>query len=49
MGTIHVVGGGIAGLSCAVRCIQDHHRVILYEATQRAGGRCRSFEDEELG
>jgi squalene-associated FAD-dependent desaturase len=49
MGTIHVIGGGVAGLSCAVRCAQGGHKVVLYEATPRAGGRCRSFEDEGLG
>jgi squalene-associated FAD-dependent desaturase len=49
MGTIHVIGGGIAGLSCAVRCVQRGHPVVLYEAAPRAGGRCRSFEDEGLG
>jgi squalene-associated FAD-dependent desaturase len=49
MGTIHVIGGGVAGLSCAVRCAQGGHAVVLYEAAPRAGGRCRSFEDEGLG
>ena len=49
MGTIHIIGGGIAGLSCAVRCAQGGHAVVLYEAAPRAGGRCRSFEDEGLG
>lgn len=49
MGTIHIIGAGIAGLSCAVRCAQGGHAVVLYEAAPRAGGRCRSFEDEGLG
>ncbi|MDC0033027.1 hydroxysqualene dehydroxylase HpnE [Alphaproteobacteria bacterium] len=49
MGTIHVIGAGIAGLSCAVRCAQSGHAIVLYEAAPRAGGRCRSFEDEGLG
>lgn len=49
MGTVHIIGGGIAGLSCAVRCAQGGHAVVLYEAAPRAGGRCRSFEDEGLG
>lgn len=49
MGTIHVIGAGIAGLSCAVRCAQGGHSVVVYEAAPQAGGRCRSFEDEGLG
>ena len=49
MGTIHIIGGGIAGLSCAVRSAQGGHAVVLYEAAPKAGGRCRSFEDEGLG
>lgn len=49
MGTVHVIGAGIAGLSCAVRCAQGGHKVALYEASPQAGGRCRSFLDEGLG
>jgi squalene-associated FAD-dependent desaturase len=49
MGTIHIIGAGVAGLSCAVRCAQGGHAVVVYEAAPRAGGRCRSFEDEGLG
>lgn len=49
MGTVHVIGAGIAGLSCAVRCAQGGHSVAVYEASPQAGGRCRSFFDEGLG
>lgn len=49
MGTVHVIGAGIAGLSCAVRCAQSGFPVALYEASPQAGGRCRSFLDEGLG
>ena len=48
MGTIHIVGAGLAGLSCAVHCICKKSPVILYEASPFAGGRCRSFLDKKL-
>lgn len=47
-GTIHVIGGGLAGLSCAVSCVAAGRKVVLYEATKTAGGRCRSFFDPTL-
>ena len=46
--TVHVVGAGLAGLSAAVRLVQAGHRVRLYEATDQAGGRCRTFHDARL-
>lgn len=49
MGTVHVIGAGLSGLSCAVRCARAGKPVVLYEAAPRAGGRCRSFSDEGLG
>lgn len=50
MGHVHIVGGGLAGLATAVTLSRDdRHRITLYEATQRAGGRCRSFHDDTLG
>lgn len=48
-GTLHVIGAGIAGLACAVSATQAGHKVVLYEATKHAGGRCRSFLDTQLG
>ncbi|MBX6321800.1 MAG: FAD-dependent oxidoreductase [Rhodospirillaceae bacterium] len=46
--TIHVVGAGLAGLSCALRLAEAGERVALYEATSHAGGRCRSYFDSTL-
>jgi squalene-associated FAD-dependent desaturase len=48
-GAIHIVGAGLAGLSCAVRLCDDGRRVALYEAARMAGGRCRSYYDATLG
>src|SRR5271168_1559047 len=42
---VHIVGAGISGLSAAVRLANANYRVRLYEATQQAGGRCRSYFD----
>ena len=41
----HIVGAGISGLSAAVRLANANFRVHVYEATQQAGGRCRSYFD----
>jgi squalene-associated FAD-dependent desaturase len=49
MATIHVLGAGVAGLACAVRCAAGGSQVVLYEAANHAGGRARSFRDESLG
>jgi squalene-associated FAD-dependent desaturase len=49
MATIHVVGAGLSGLSCAIRCALAGHKVAVYETAQQAGGRCRSFLDDGLG
>jgi len=45
---VFVVGAGLAGLSTAVNCIQNGHEVRVFEATNHAGGRCRSFKDTVL-
>lgn len=47
-GTVHIVGAGLAGLSAAVRLAGAGRRVVLYEAADQAGGRCRSFYDNKL-
>jgi squalene-associated FAD-dependent desaturase len=47
--TTHVVGAGLAGLAAAVRLALQGRRVVLYEAAPQAGGRCRSYEDKQLG
>lgn len=46
---LHVIGGGLSGLACAVRASLAGREVALYEAANHAGGRCRSFHDESIG
>ena len=46
---VHVVGAGVAGLSAAVRLAEAGLEVIVHEAAQAAGGRCRSYPDQALG
>ena len=48
-GFAHVVGAGVAGLSAACELSAIGVRVAVHEATDHAGGRCRSFRDESLG
>ena len=43
--TVHVIGGGLAGLSAAIAVAGRGERVILSEAAKQAGGRCRSYHD----
>jgi hydroxysqualene dehydroxylase len=43
--TVHIIGAGISGLSTAVRLANANFKVHLHEATQQAGGRCRSYFD----
>ncbi|WP_375465076.1 hydroxysqualene dehydroxylase HpnE [uncultured Methylobacterium sp.] len=49
MGTVHVVGAGLAGLSAAVSLAERGARVVVHEAAKQAGGRCRSYYDATLG
>ncbi|WP_084536977.1 hydroxysqualene dehydroxylase HpnE [Azospirillum halopraeferens] len=49
MATVHVVGAGLAGLSCALTLAESGVRVVVHEAAPAAGGRCRSFADAALG
>ncbi|MEA2897187.1 MAG: hydroxysqualene dehydroxylase [Bradyrhizobium sp.] len=44
-GNVHVIGAGISGLSAAVRLANANFKVHVHEATQQAGGRCRSYFD----
>ncbi|XUW91608.1 hydroxysqualene dehydroxylase HpnE [Burkholderia sp. M6-3] len=46
---VHVVGAGLAGLAAAVQLQRRGARVVLHEAAQQAGGRCRSYYDAKLG
>ena len=43
--TVHIIGAGISGLSAAVRLANASFKVHVHEATQQAGGRCRSYFD----
>ena len=43
--TVHIIGAGISGLAAAVRLANANCQVQLHEATQQAGGRCRSYFD----
>ena len=43
--TVHIIGAGISGLSAAVRLANGGYKVAVHEATQQAGGRCRSYFD----
>jgi|SRR5690349_1791144 len=43
--TVHIIGAGISGLSAAVRLSTANFKVHVHEATQQAGGRCRSYFD----
>jgi squalene-associated FAD-dependent desaturase len=48
-GCVHVVGGGVAGLSATTILAERGERVILSEGAAQAGGRCRSYFDPQLG
>ena len=43
----HIIGAGISGLSAAVRLANEGFEVHVHEATQQAGGRCRSYFDAQ--
>jgi squalene-associated FAD-dependent desaturase len=47
--TIHIIGGGLAGLSAAVKLTARGDDVVVHEATAFAGGRCRSYHDASVG
>jgi hydroxysqualene dehydroxylase len=48
-GRIYVIGGGLAGLSAAVRLAERGRAVILIEGAGQVGGRCRSYFDAAMG
>lgn len=48
-GPIAVVGGGIAGMYCAYVLRRNHYRVLLFEATERLGGRIRTIRLDSQG
>ncbi|MCX5617507.1 hydroxysqualene dehydroxylase HpnE [Bombella sp. TMW 2.2543] len=47
MSHVHIIGGGLAGLSAAVE-LAPQAQVTLYEAGPACGGRARSFHDKAL-
>ena len=46
--TLHIIGAGLAGLSCALHAAAAGRTVMVHEAARHAGGRCRSFHDAGL-
>jgi hydroxysqualene dehydroxylase len=46
--TIHIIGAGLAGLTAAVELSMRGEAVLLHEAANVAGGRCRSYHDHAL-
>lgn len=47
--SVLVLGGGLAGLSAAVRLAEGGRKVTVIEATRAPGGRARSFPDAATG
>ena len=47
--SIHIIGAGLAGLSCAINLLKEKNRKItLYEASSLYGGRCRSYNEKDF-
>ncbi len=46
-GTVHIIGAGLAGLAAAVRLSDSGRTIIVHEATNQPGGRCRSYYDQQ--
>ncbi len=47
--TVHIIGCGLAGLSAAVDLAARGVAIVVHEATDQAGGRCRSYDDAQSG
>jgi hydroxysqualene dehydroxylase len=47
--TVHIIGAGIAGLAAAVSLAARGVATVVHEATDQAGGRCRSYDDAASG
>ncbi|KAA8386644.1 hypothetical protein FOH24_14845 [Acetobacter tropicalis] len=48
-GTLHIIGGGMAGLAAAVEAAGAGKHIVLHEAGRACGGRARSYEDRQIG
>ncbi len=48
-GTVLVIGGGLAGVSCALKLSDAGHQVQLIERSGQLGGLCRSVPDPLMG
>ena len=46
---IAVIGGGVAGISAALRLADSGEQTILFERSDKLGGRIRSFYDSDFG
>ena len=47
--SIHIIGTGLAGLSCAIYLLKKKDtKIILYEASSLFGGRCRSYNEKDF-
>ena len=44
-----ILGGGLAGLSAAVRLAEAGHRPVVLETRRKLGGRATSFDDPRSG
>jgi hydroxysqualene dehydroxylase len=47
--TVHIIGAGLAGLAAAVGLAARRIATVVHEATDQAGGRCRSYDDAASG
>src|SRR5215470_5157097 len=47
--TVHIIGAGLAGLAAAVALASRGVATVIHEATDQAGGRCRSYDDAASG
>lgn len=47
--TVHVIGAGLAGLSCALAAADAGFEVVVHEGAGQAGGRCRSWVEPKIG
>ena len=47
--TVHIIGAGLAGLAAAVSLVARGIATVVHEATDQAGGRCRSYDDAASG